>query len=159
MPADVLIFLACQVPGVAWLTWAATYAIVQTTRNAVTAEIDAKIATAVDAALTRGVAEGVARVQLVVETALQGSTWTANLPAGSVVESIVIGGQHLATSPIPAETFAPGGRPMTWWERHVGNNQPYRELTSFPLRSEARMVVQLRTPEGHVRVVPLERAP
>lgn len=85
---DTLIFLLFQIPGLAWLAWATTYAIVQTTRNAVSAEVDAKIATAVDAALARGVAEGTARVQLVVETALRGSTWTANLPAGSVVASI-----------------------------------------------------------------------
>lgn len=156
---NVLLLCASQFPGVVAMAWATTYAIVQTTRNAVTEEVDAKIATAVDAALARGVAEGTARVRLVVETALQGSTWTANLPAGSVVASIVIAGQHLTTGPLPAEVFAPGGRPTTWWERHVGNGQPYRHLQSLPLRSDARIVVQLQTPEGHVRVVPLERAP
>lgn len=81
-------------------------------------------------------------LQIVVDRVVESATWSGGLPAGSSVEGVEIAGMSLLSGPLDVTHLSPGTA----------------HFRSFPVRSDTRIAVRLRTYSGSIRIVPLEKA-
>ena len=143
-------FLCLNLTNLVWVVGASAYAVYWTGRNTQREAMFAALERALDRGEARAVAQAQATVKAAIESAESRATWTADLPAGSVIEGIEVAGMQLVTAPMDARMLAPGSRSASYGGFGHG----------YPIRTDARIAILIRTRFGHANVVTIHgRAP
>ncbi len=121
-----------------WLVWMFWHAVYWTGRNTERDALERETAAHRAASLVMAHADARDRLKIAIDTAVDRGVWTAELPAGSVVESIELAGMSLVSAAMDSRSLAPG-------------SQSY--FQGFPVRSDARIAVRLTTVRGRALVV------